>query len=139
MLILSSHIEKIYLPILWIYGCQSFLYQRIIWRKYRHINTLPFKNSCPSPSRVTYTGIALPHYVLAVAQSWNSPFQAASAGSHSREMHIAEIPVPSYLIIPGCHTGRHNPLLFTFTGNNVIHCRSVFARNGILPPLSTDG
>lgn len=92
-------------------------------------------NSRLSPSRATYTGIALPHCALAVAQTWNSPFPAASAGSHSREMRIAEIPVPSYLIIPGCHAGRHNPLLFTFTGNNVIHCRSVFARNGVLPPL----
>ena len=34
-----------------------------------------------------------------------------------------------------CQTSRQNPLLHTFTGNNASHCRYIFARNGILPPL----
>ena len=68
------------------------------------------------------------------------PNQTESTGSHSRKMLFAEIPVLFYLIISDCHASRHNPLLlktcvFTFTGNNVIHCRYIFARNGILPPL----
>ena len=134
MLIPSSDVGKIYPPI-------SSIWIKIFPISEDNMAEIPphqhsvVLNSRLSPSRVTYTGIALPHCVLAVAQSWNSPFSAASASSHSQEMRIAEIPVLSYLITSGCHTGRHNPLLFTFTGNNVIHCRFVFARNGVLPPL----
>ncbi len=63
------------------------------------------------------------------------PSQTESTGIHSRKMLFAEIPALFYLIISDCHASRHNPLLHTFTGNNVIHCRYIFARNGILPPL----
>jgi hypothetical protein len=34
-------------------------------------------------------------------------------------MLFAEIPVLFYLITSDCHANRHNPLLHTFTGNNV--------------------
>ena len=88
-----------------------------------------------SPNRVTYTGTAIPRCALVIAQSWNIPSLTASAGSHSRKMLSAEIPALFYLITSGCCTSRHNPLLHTFTGSNVIHCRYLFARNGIMPPL----
>lgn len=41
-----------------------------------------------------------------------------------------------YLIISRGKSGRHNPLLLSFTGNNTC-CRIVIARNGVLPPLTT--
>ena len=41
-----------------------------------------------------------------------------------------------YLIISRGKSGRHNPLLLSFTGNNTC-CRIVIARNGALPPLTT--
>ena len=41
-----------------------------------------------------------------------------------------------YLIISGGKSGRHNPLLVSFTGNNA-SCRIFVARNGVLPPLTT--
>ena len=44
------------------------------------------------------------------------PIQTESTGSHSRKMLFAEIPVLFYLIISGCQSGRHKPLLRTFTG-----------------------
>lgn len=44
------------------------------------------------------------------------PIQTESTGSHSRKMRFAEIPVLFYLIISGCQSGRHKPLLRTFTG-----------------------
>jgi len=47
------------------------------------------------------------------------PIQTESAGSHSQKMRFAKIPALFYLIISGCHSGRHNPLLFAFTGNNI--------------------
>lgn len=34
-------------------------------------------------------------------------------------MRFAEIPVLFYLIISGCHSGRHKPLLRTFTGTTL--------------------
>ena len=121
-------------------NCKARLYQRITWR-FRHITPLfNLKISdwlSLSPNRVTYTGTApIPRCVSAM------PNQTESTGSHSRKMLFAEIPVLFYLITSDCHVSRHNPLLHTFTGNNVIHCRHIFARNGILPPfylcISTD-
>ena len=44
------------------------------------------------------------------------PIQTESTGSHSRKMRFAEIPALFYLIISGCQSGRHKPLLRTFTG-----------------------
>ncbi len=44
------------------------------------------------------------------------PNQTESTGSHSRKMLFAEIPALFYLIISGYHSGRHKPLLRTFTG-----------------------
>lgn len=44
------------------------------------------------------------------------PIQTESTGSHSRKMRFAEIPVLFYLIISGCQSGGHKPLLRTFTG-----------------------
>ncbi len=41
-----------------------------------------------------------------------------------------------YLINSRGKSGRHNPLLLSFTGNN-ISCRIFVARNGVLPPLIT--
>ena len=126
---LSSHTEE---PCLLLSSnCKARLYQRITWR-FRHITPLfNLKISdwlSLSPNRVTYTGTAIPHCASAM------PNQTEFTGSHSRKMLLAEIPAPFYLITSGCHASRHNPLLHTFTGNNVIHCRHIFARNGILPP-----
>lgn len=95
-----------------------------------HLKISDYLNSRLSPNRVTYTGTAIPHCTSIM------PIQTESTGSHSRKMRFAEIPALFYLIISGCHSSRHNPLLFTFTGNNTFHCRHVFARNGILPLLS---
>ncbi len=88
----------------------------------------------PEPGNIHWG--SSPHCALVIAQSWISPSLTASAGSHSRKMLSAEIPALFYLITSGCYTGRHNPLLHTFTSNNVIHCRYLSARNGVLPPLS---
>lgn len=103
---LSSHIGK------------PCLYQRITWR-FRHITPLfnlkisDWLSLIPEPGNIHWDGF-IPHYASIM------PNQTKSAGSHSRKMLFAEIPVPFCLITSGCHASRHNPLLHTFTGNNEI-------------------
>ena len=112
-------------------NCKARLYQRITWR-FRHITPLfnlkisDWLSLVPEPGNIHWDGD--PTLRLCLAQPDRVRRQPLPKNA------FAEIPVPFYLITPGCHTSRHNPLLHTFTGNNVIHCRYVFARNGILPP-----
>ena len=58
-----------------------------------------------SPNWVTYTGTADP------SLRFHHAHPDETAGSHSRKMLLAEIPVLFYLIISDCHASRHNPLL----------------------------
>lgn len=109
---LSSHTGK---PCLLLSdNCKACLYQRITWR-FRHITSLfHLKISdtfslVPEPGNIHWDGF-IPHCVSIM------PNQTKSTGSHSRKMLFAEIPVLFYLIISGCHSGRHKPLLRTFTG-----------------------
>ena len=127
---LSSHTGK---PCLLLSdNCKARLYQRITWR-FRHITPLfnlkisDWLSLVPEPGNIHWDGD--PTLRLCLAQPDRVRRQPLPKNA------FAEIPVPFYLITSGCHTSRHNPLLHTFTGNNVIHCRHIFARNGILPPL----
>ena len=126
---LSSHTGK---PCLLLSGnCKARLYQRITWR-FRHITPLfnlkisDWLSLVPEPGNIHWDGD--PTLRLRHAQPDGIRRQPLPKNA------FAEIPVPFYLITSGCHASRHNPLLHTFTGNNVIHCRHIFARNGILPP-----
>ena len=88
-------------------------------------------NSRFSPNRVTYTGTAsIPHCVPVM------PIQTESAGSHSRKMRFAEIPVLFYLITPGCHSGEQEPLLETFTGPVQTGCTEEPRRTKWVPATS---
>lgn len=117
------------------------MYQRITWR-FRHITPLfnlkisDWLSLVPEPGNIHWD-VSHPTLRLRHAQP---------DGIHRQPLPknaFAEIPALFYLITSDCHASRHNPLLHTFTGNNVIHCRYIFARNGILPPLypciSVDG
>ena len=68
-----------------------------------------FLNQIPQPGNIHWDGF-IPHCISVM------PIQTESTGSHSRKMRFAEIPVLFYLIISGCQSGRHKPLLRTFTG-----------------------
>lgn len=113
---LSSHTGK---PCLLLSdNCKACLYQRIMWR-FRHIVPLfnlkisDWLSLVPEPGNIHWDGY-IPHCASIM------PNQTKSAGSHSRKMLFAEIPVPFYLITSDCHASRHNPLLRTFTGNNEV-------------------
>lgn len=84
--------------------------------------------SAESPSRVTYTGIALPHCTLVIAQSWillhpwPHPQVATPGKCVSPKFRCCFISLS-----PAAASGRHKPLLRTFTG--IVpdqHCRQKY-------------
>lgn len=114
-------------------NCKACLYQRITWR-FRHITSLfnlkisDWLSLVPEPGNIHWDGS---HPTLRLRHAQPDRIRRQPLPKNA----FAEIPALFYLIISNSHASRHNPLLHTFTGNNVIHCRYIFARNGILPPL----